>query len=964
MTWTRGSIDGGETVDHADDGDIHITGKIDGGSYAKLTSNHGSVIIDGKVDGGSTAILTAAHVIRIGAAGSDDGEKKIDGSSIVNANADGDISVGHKIDGSSSATLVSRLGSITIGGKIDHDSHVTLTAAGNIRIGESGNDGGERKIDGNSHVDARAGGTIHLFNKIDGGSLSGKHSVVDFRACRGITIDDKIDGGSRVRLAVAPGRINDENPPTINIGDKIGGGGTQVQYSPDGSLNVENGIDSGGSATFVDWAGPLELCNAGPSGYYWQNWPQTFGYVTDGRIYPRNLHELSEAVRLATRPTKTVGGGWSFSDASLPFRTQPEIDSISIKERGADGTEDFSHVLQNLNGITSSPVDLQPENVDGDLPLSKHYDQTNLTELVDSGANLPFAQNVTIIDVRGLASSLQVQLHSILSASARKATDPGPSGAPPSTFYFHVEAGITMADLDQLLDHQSPRLAIQASGGSPGATLAGALSTATHGGEFRWPLLVDRVRAIHLVGPGGEEWWIEGVTSIADHHRLQQIYPNIDHAHFIAGTWHDDGLTAEDVLNAVVVSMGTMGVIYSIVLEVVPQFGIQQIVTSLEQNSDGTTGWSQLLGKAGTSEAALRSGDSAANISVLEVLLDGAQNGTGIGIEENVYCDLAINPFNRDCWITNRLWIPQIPIDSNTPALGFGDYLKALDKTLGSHNQDTFANSKLCGRIFDFLGWSTGGTGLINVPGQALQLASFITAYPDVLTSTIATINVQAVANTANVADHPDRGQQFLGDLLTGLLNALQATNRNYLNSNSDSTDVAYKVGAVGWPSNGIPGRGIEIALPRETAFTFLQTVLFDDVLTNTMINGNKPLIGYISIRVTPQTKTLMGMQQFSPYSVMVEVVAYRSPEANAVMDAIQQKALNPDLRRLDLMLHWGLENDQLTGADLERMPVNQPLRSGSPLTRLSAFKQVRQLLIHGHAPSPFDNNFVTRLNL
>jgi hypothetical protein len=634
-------------------------------------------------------------------------------------------------------------------------------------------------------------------------------------------------------------------------------------------------------------------------------------------------------------------------------------------ERGADGTEDFSHVLQGLNGVTNSPVDLQPENVDGDLPLSTHYDQTHLKELVDSGANLPFAENVNIIDIRGLASSLQAQLHSMLSASALKATDPGPGGAPPSTFYFHVEAGITMADLDQLLDHQSPRLAIQASGGSPGATLAGALSTATHGGEFRWPLLVDRVRAIHLAGPAGEEWWIEGATSIADHHRLQQIYPNIDDQHFIAGgAWQHDGLTAEDVLNAVVVSMGTMGVIYSMVLEVVPQFGIQQIVTSLEQNSDGTSGWSQLLGKAGTSEAALRSGDAAANISVLELLLDGTQNGTTIGIEENVYCDLAINPFNRDCWITNRRAIPQIPIDSNSPSLGFGDYLKALDKTLGSHHDDTFNNSKLLGRIFDFFGWATGGTGLINVPGQAQGLASFITTYPDVLASAIATINVQAVANTANVSDHRDRGQQFLGDLLTGLLNALQATNRTFLNSNSNGTDVSYKVGAVGWPSNGIPGRGIEIALPRETAFTFLQTVLFDDVLTNTMVNGNKPLIGYISIRVTPQTKTLMGMQQFSPHSVMIEVVAYRSPEANAVMDAIQQKALNPDLRRLDLMLHWGLENDQLTGADLERMPINQPLRPGSPFTRLSAFKQIRQLLIHGHAPSPFDNNFVTRLNL
>ena len=76
MAYTRGSIDSGEKFSHVEDGDIHITGKIDGGSSATLVSNHGSIIIDGKVDGGSTATLTAAGVIRIGAAGNDDGEKR------------------------------------------------------------------------------------------------------------------------------------------------------------------------------------------------------------------------------------------------------------------------------------------------------------------------------------------------------------------------------------------------------------------------------------------------------------------------------------------------------------------------------------------------------------------------------------------------------------------------------------------------------------------------------------------------------------------------------------------------------------------------------------------------------------------------------------------------------------------------------------------------------------------------
>jgi hypothetical protein len=301
---------------------------------------------------------------------------------------------------------------------------------------------------------------------------------------------------------------------------------------------------------------------------------------------------------------------------------------------------------------------------------------------------------------------------------------------------------------------------------------------------------------------------------------------------------------------------------------------------------------------------------------------------------------------------------PQIPVDSNSPAV---DYLGSLSQALVSHYVDTVAGNRVAGRIFDFLGWATDVVDFYNDYNQGARLASFIASYPDVMVSAVATINVQAVANTANASDHPDRGQQFLGDMLTGLLNAFQGTMDG---KNSDSTDVSHKIWAFGWPTNGVPGRGIEIALSPATAFTFLQNVLLDDVLANTMVTGNKPLIGYISIRVCPPTNTLMGMQQFSPQSVMIEVVGYRSPEANVVMDLIQQKALDPALKSVDAMLHWGLENDQLTGADLLRMPVNRPLHPRSKDTRLSVFKKVRQLLINGHAPSPFENNFVTRLNL
>ena len=873
MTWnSNGNIDGGANVNQIDDGDMHITGKIDGGSNVILVSNHGAITIDGKVDGGSS---------------------------------------------------------------------VSLTAAGNIQIGVVGGDG-DKKIDGNSHVDATAGGSILLGNKIDGGLTS-----VDFKACSGISIGNKIDGGATVRLLTATG--------SIVVNDKIDNSATHVSFWPPESLHVGAGIHGGAQVNAVEWAAPDPRCSEQPGivGHWWQNWPWTFGYVSSARSYPRSLPEISQAITAVPtgQTTKAVGGGWSFSDASLPFKTQAEVDRVSIQRIGASGTEDLSHVLQGLNGVTSSPMDLFPEAVAGDLTFSTHYDDATTTQMVSSGFPLPGVDNVSIIDIGGLASSLQSQLHSFLSHAAQKKLNAG-------TFYFHVEAGITMADLHQLLDHQSPRLAIQASSGPPGATLAGTLSTATHGGEFSWPLLVDGVRAIHLVGPGGEEWWIEGKQSIAHQTALEMVYPKLDKAHFVGGTWNGiKGLTAQDVLNAVIVSIGTMGVIYSVVLEVVPQFGLQQIVTS--------TSWPALLGIANTSQEMLRQGDVNANNSILNVLLDGELNGTGIAKLENVYACLSVNPFNQDCWITNRRVTPILPIDSNSPATSFGAYLSSLSASLSSHATDTVESSALAGRLFDFLGWATDVPSVnlsddINDVNQAGTLINFLTRYPDVLVAAVATLNVQAVANTVNAAGHPDRGQQLLGDLLTGVLNALQGTENG---ANSDRTDISYKVGATGWPDGGIPGRGLEIALDPTKAFSFLQKVLLDDILKNTMVGENKPLIGYISIRVCHQTSTLMGMQQFSPFSVMIEIVGYRSPESNALMDLIQKRALSLNSSSpLQALLHWGLENDQMSASDLLHTPLNQPIRSGS-LTRLAAFKAIRQFLMNGNPPC-FDNNFVTRLAL
>ena len=127
----------------------------------------------------------------------------------------------------------------------------------------------------------------------------------------------------------------------------------------------------------------------------------------------------------------------------------------------------------------------------------------------------------------------------------------------------HVEAGIKLVDLNRLLDGRD--LAMKTLGGSSGQSLAGALSTSVHGADFDRGPLPDTIRAIHLVGPGGIQHWIEPTAAISDRDRLSTAL-GLEKANI-----HYD----DDWFNSVLVSMGAMGIIYSLIVEVLPQYKLR-----------------------------------------------------------------------------------------------------------------------------------------------------------------------------------------------------------------------------------------------------------------------------------------------------------------------------------------------------------------------------------------------------
>ena len=830
---------------------------------------------------------------------------------------------------------------------------------------------------------------------------------------------------------------------------------------------------------------------------WWQNWSKTHAYVAQKAFFPTSVDEIVEAIQATEadqRPLRAVGGGWSFSDASLPgavttnrpnvyavdgmagvvplavsFPSAPSLASVASvmstpltdlpgslamfnetlvppavdprwtyvgggtgtwlqdgQTRAGAGAPDFLNWLGAgglrpilaatgksvedtdlagtlvMHDLASNPMKPSRDwfyngqgrwsiGVNGDTaPATQGTFQTLSSDglLTQAGAVwsprasnpadslmllLAKARNTTaapepayLIDTLALASSLQVQLPRLLTASAADAMSP-PSGHSPR-FFFHVEAGITITELGELLAHQSPPLSLQAISGSPGATLAGALSTATHGAEFNWPLLIDRVKAVHLVGSGGLQWWIEGAEAIADVDKLLASYPGLTRDRIISGTTPRFGIPPQDWLKAVVVSMGSIGVVYSVILEVVPRFGVHEVVV---QRTWRTLGFLGNQFPTAMLPALLRDPMTASSVSsrIVKLMQSGNLNGTGIVQNDgqrdvNQYADLAINPNARpdgdfDTWVGNRELTAALPIDPQPAASNeMAGMIKGIQGALSAGDLDPTWSSlygfgspndvpwNLLGSLLTKSGvFSSGATGLGAKAARLIHAADLI----DVGLDTILTPMGSGPPGF-------DLAQHVLSGLLAGLLGTA--------NSDKKSDKRGVSVGALGFPGSGVMGAALEIALAPADAFGFIQTQILDKV------NPMKPFLGYVSVRLCSPTETLMGMQQFSDpthnCSVMVEVVGFGNDDGRMFIKDLEQRTV--DLIRLsglEAMLHWGLENEQFTQLHLHKlMALRRP--AGSGMNKLDTFKAVRAL-IRVAAPSGarvFDNNFTARLGL
>lgn len=126
--------------------------------------------------------------------------------------------------------------------------------------------------------------------------------------------------------------------------------------------------------------------------------------------------------------------------------------------------------------------------------------------------------------------------------------------------YVLADAGITIRRLNRLLDKMG--LALENMGAVDFQTISGALMTGTHGTGIKRAAFPDMVRAIRLVGTNSELLHIEPSDGITD--------PSLHPAHE-AKLIQDD-----DIFYSTVLSFGGMGIVYQMVMEVLPAYDIHE----------------------------------------------------------------------------------------------------------------------------------------------------------------------------------------------------------------------------------------------------------------------------------------------------------------------------------------------------------------------------------------------------
>lgn len=124
---------------------------------------------------------------------------------------------------------------------------------------------------------------------------------------------------------------------------------------------------------------------------------------------------------------------------------------------------------------------------------------------------------------------------------------------------YFLQCGTIINEANTRLANKAPQRSIKASGASNGQTIAGALSTGTHGAAINFGAIPDFTVGLHIITGADTHIWLERAS-----------YP-VASQEFV--DWLDADLVRDDALfDAALVSFGSFGFIHGVMIETEPQF--------------------------------------------------------------------------------------------------------------------------------------------------------------------------------------------------------------------------------------------------------------------------------------------------------------------------------------------------------------------------------------------------------
>ncbi len=216
--------------------------------------------------------------------------------------------------------------------------------------------------------------------------------------------------------------------------------------------------------------------------------------------------------------------------------------------------QNFQQPFRNLYRVGNPPAS---DDFFGDLRLTVSAIQRLIAETLAGGTTLRaigggWSLSTAAVTDGNLIDTLALNWTFPLDAAS---LIPGYAGDP--NLLQYLQCGVTIDRANSLLFDRG--LALKTSGASNGQTIAGSMSTGTHGSRFRFGSIQEYVRGLHIVTAPDRVIWLERASD--------PVFSDATVATLGAQLVRDD-----DLFNAAVVGFGSFGIIFGVLIEAEPLY--------------------------------------------------------------------------------------------------------------------------------------------------------------------------------------------------------------------------------------------------------------------------------------------------------------------------------------------------------------------------------------------------------